>query len=148
MVLPRTPAVPVKTPKPRRIGATPGSRPRARPPFTMDAPTHADLLASILPPDLAALLKNANLAEAPPEILAGMVLPGVPLANAVLTAFAYLLQPKLLDDLFDRHRGRSYKDTLSFSAFVTLIGDALIRHKGSGRQSFKLAREQGALPTC
>ena len=150
MVLPPTPAVPVKTPKRRRIGAKPkpGSRPRSRPRFNLYAPTHAELLASILPPELAALLKNANLAKVPPEILAGMVLPSVPLANAVLTAFAYLLQPKLLDDLFDRHRGRSYKDTLSFSAFVTLIRDALILHKGSGRQSFKRAREQGTLPTC
>ena len=148
MVLPPAPAVPVKTPNPRRIGAKPGSRPRTRTPFTLDAPTRAELLASILPPELAALLKNADLARVPPEILAAMVLPSVPLANAVLTAFAYVLQPKLLDDLFDRHRGRSYQDTLSFSTFVTLIRDALILHKGSARQSFQRAREQGDLPTC
>jgi Transposase DDE domain len=148
MVLPPTPAVAVKTTKRRRIGAKPSSRPRTRPPFTLDFPTRAELLASVLPPELAALLKNANLAQVPPEILAGMVLPGVPLANAVLTAFAYVLQPKLLDELFDRHRGKSYEDTLSFSTFVTLIRDALILYKGSARQSFQRAIEQGDLPTC
>jgi Transposase DDE domain len=148
MVLPPTPTVPVKTRKPRRVGAKPGIRPRTPPPFTLDAPTRSQLLARILPPELAALLKDANLVHVPPEILAGIVLPGVPLANAVLTAFAYVLQPKLLDDLFDRHRGRSYEDTLSFSTFVTLIRDALILHKGSARQSFQRAKEQGNLPTC
>lgn len=77
-----------------------------------------------------------------------MVLPGVPLANAILTAFAYVLRPEMLDDLFDRHRGRCYIDTLSFSTFVTLIRDALILHEGSAHQSFQRALEQGELPTC
>jgi Transposase DDE domain len=148
MVVPPVRTVPVKKLKPRRIGAKPGSRPRRRLPFSLDLPTKTELLASILPPQLAAVLRNADLAKVPPEILAGMVLPSVPLGNAVLTAFAYLLQPELLDDLFDRHRGRSYKDTLSFSTFVTLIRDALILHKGSARQSFQRALEQDDLPTC
>jgi hypothetical protein len=148
MVLPPMPAIPVKTRRPRRIGAKPGSRSRTRPPFALDAPMRLGLIASILPPELAALLKNVEVSKVPPEILAAMVIPGVPLANAVLTSFAYLLQPKLLDDLFERHRGRSYEDILSFSTFVTLIRDALIVHNGSAHQSFQHALEQGALPTC
>src|SRR5262249_963983 len=86
--------------------------------------------------------------KVPPEVLAGMVMPSVPLANAVLTAFAYVLQPKMLDDLFERNRGKSYEDTLSFSTFVTLIRDALTLYKGSARQSFQRAREQGRVATC
>jgi Transposase DDE domain len=148
MVLPPVPAVPAKTPKPRRIGAKPGSRHRTRRSSSLKFPTQRKLLASILPPELAALLKNVEVAKVPPEILAAMVMPSVPLANAVLTAFAYLMQPKMLDDLFDRHRGRSYEDILSFSTFVTLIRDALIVHNGSARQSFQHALEQGTLPTC
>lgn len=114
----------------------------------MDIPVQRKVLASGLPPELAALLKNVEVSKVPPEILAAMVMPAVPLANAVLTLFAYLLQPKFLDDLFDRHRGKSYEDILSFSTFVTLIRDALIVHKGSARQSFQHAHEQGTLPTC
>jgi hypothetical protein len=148
MVLPPIPAVPVKTPKPRRVGAKPGSRPRARVSFALDAPIRLGLPATILPPELASLLNNVEVSKVPPEILAAMVMPSVPLANAVLTSFAYLLQPKLLDDLFERHRGRSYEDILSFSTFVTLIRDALIVHNGSAHQSFQHALEQGALPTC
>lgn len=148
MVLPPVPAIPVKTPKPRRVGAKPGARPRRRRPSSLDIPVQRKVLASGLPPELAALLKNVEVSKVPPEILAAMVMPAVPLANAVLTLFAYLLQPKFLDDLFDRHRGKSYEDILSFSTFVTLIRDALIVHKGSARQSFQHAHEQGTLPTC
>ena len=47
-----------------------------------------------------------------------MVLPRVPLANAALTAWSYLLQPEFLNDLFERNRGRSYEDILTFPTFV------------------------------
>jgi hypothetical protein len=107
----------------------------------------AVLPISILPPELAALLKVLP-PELPPEILAGVVLPRVPLANAILTAWAYLLQPAVLDDLFEKHRGHCYEDTLRFSSFVALIRDALVLHKGSGRQSFQRAHQEGNLPTC
>jgi Transposase DDE domain len=148
MVVPPRSRVPVTKPTERPIGAKPVLRPKRRRPFSLDFPAKRKLLASILPPQLAEVLRNADLAKVPPEILAGMILPGVPLANAILTACAYLLQPELLDDLFDRYRGRSYKDTLSFSTFVTLIRDALILHEGSARQSFQRALEQDDLPTC
>ena len=77
-----------------------------------------------------------------------MVLPRVPLANAALTAWSYLLRPEFLDDLFARNRGRSYEDILDFPTFVALIRDALVLHRGSGLASFERAEEQGELPTC
>src|SRR5271156_2950802 len=101
MVLPPVPAIPVKTPKPRSVGAKPGAQRRRRRPCSLDIPGQRKVLAGAMPPELAALLKNVEVSKVPPEILAAMVLPAVPLANAVLTIFAYLLQSKFLDDLFD-----------------------------------------------
>jgi hypothetical protein len=43
--------------------------------------------------------------------------------------------------------GRSFEDTRTFARFVDLIGDALLDHEGSGRQSFTRAKEEGTLPT-
>src|SRR3954466_14702737 len=97
MVIPPAPTAPPKTPKPRRIASKPGRRPRPRPPLPEDPPEQAILPISLLPPELAGVL-NALPPEVPPEILAGIVLPRVPLANAVLTAWAYLLQPAVLDE--------------------------------------------------
>jgi hypothetical protein len=147
MVIPPTPTVPTKTPKPRRIASKPGRRPRPRPPLPEDPPVQATLPIWILPPELAGVLKVLP-PEVPPEVLAGIVLPRVPLANAVLTAWASLLQPAVLDALFEKYRGRCYEDTLPFSTFVALIRDALILYNGSGRQSFQRADQEGTLPTC
>ena len=77
-----------------------------------------------------------------------MVLQRTPLANATLSLWSYLLKPSVLDEIFQKHRGRSFEDILKFSTFVELIRDALILHKGSGRASFQRAEEQGTLPTC
>ena len=77
-----------------------------------------------------------------------MVLQRTPLANATLSLWSYLLNPSVLDEIFQKHRGRSFEDILKFSTFVELIRDALILHKGSGRASFQRAEEQGTLPTC
>jgi len=76
-----------------------------------------------------------------------VVLARLPLADAVLKLFSHVLCPANLDSIFEAHRGRSFEQTLSFPAFVQLIADALIEHKGSGRQSFKRAREEGLVPT-
>src|SRR5262249_26606390 len=86
--------------------------------------------------------------ERPPEILAAMILPRVPLAHAALTAWSYLFQTEFLDDLCERHRGRSSQDLLTFPTFGALIRDALVLHEGRGRASFERGAEQGALPTC
>jgi hypothetical protein len=71
----------------------------------------------------------------------------LPLADATLSLWSFVLQPVFLDGVFAGYRGRSFEDTLTFPVFVELIGDALLQHAGSGRQSFTRAQEQGILPT-
>ena len=57
------------------------------------------------------------------------------------------MQPRFLAQVFAEYRGRSFEETLTFARFVDLIGDALVEHQGSGRQSFTRAQEQGTLET-
>jgi hypothetical protein len=103
----------------------------------------------ILPPSLHALLEALPPeARLPLEALAPLVVQRVPLANATLTLWAYLLKPGELEQIFDRHRGRSYEQVLSFTTFVELIRDALVLHKGSARQALDRAKERGELNTC
>jgi hypothetical protein len=71
----------------------------------------------------------------------------LPLADATLSLWAHVLEPDFMAQIFAQYRGRSFEDTLTFARFVDLIGDALLTHEGSGRQSFARAREQGTLPT-
>jgi hypothetical protein len=71
----------------------------------------------------------------------------LPLADATLSLWAYVLEPTFLAQVFAQYRGRSFEDTLTFARFVDLIGEALIEHEGSGRQSFTRAKELGTLPT-
>lgn len=75
----------------------------------------------------------------PREQFVRQVLQELPLADAVLSLGAYVLQPSFLDALFERHRGRSYQDTLTFPNFVQLLSDALLQHGGSARQSLERA---------
>jgi hypothetical protein len=104
---------------------------------------------TILPSDLHKLLE-ALPAEArlPLESLAPLVVERTPLANATLMFWAYLLKPAVLEEIFERYRGRSFEQTLCFATFVELIRDALVLHKGSALQSLQRAEEQGDLPTC
>src|SRR5215510_15528729 len=71
----------------------------------------------------------------------------LPLADATLSLWAYVLQPTFLAQVFAQYRGRSFEDTLTFARFVDLIGEALLEHEGSGRQSFTRAQEHGTLAT-
>jgi hypothetical protein len=71
----------------------------------------------------------------------------LPLADAVLAIASRVLHRDSLDAIYHEHRGRSFELLLSFEAFVRLIGDALLEHRGSGRQSFQRADERGELPT-
>jgi Transposase DDE domain len=89
--------------------------------------------------------KASNLGPGSIDPLA--VLKRLPLADAVLKLFSHVLSPSKLDSIFEAHRGRSFEQVLSFPTFVQLIADALIEHKGSGRQSFKRAREKNVLET-
>jgi hypothetical protein len=85
--------------------------------------------------------------EAAPDAYAWETLNRLPLADAALSLWSFVLQPSFLDGVFQRHRGRSFQEVLTFPTFVDLIGDALLHHGGSGRQSFQRAQEQGRLPT-
>ncbi|MCH8252347.1 MAG: hypothetical protein IID36_07845 [Planctomycetes bacterium] len=59
---------------------------------------------------------------------------------------SHVLEPAFLQSLFAENRGRSYEKTLTFSGLVQLMADALLEHAGSGRKSFRAARERAAMP--
>lgn len=69
----------------------------------------------------------------------------VALAEAVLPLWQHVCEPKAVQDIFERHRGACYTDTLTFPVLVNLGGDALLEHQGSGRKRFERAQESGAL---
>jgi DDE family transposase len=83
----------------------------------------------------------------PLDAYARETLQRLPLADATLSLWAHVLEPSFLAQVFAAYRGRSFEDTLTFARFVDLIGEALLEHDGSGRQSFTRAQEQGTLPT-
>jgi len=145
MVIPPVTTAPTKPSAKRRRD----SNRRPRPPVPPEPSKVTELPVSILPPALQALLEALPAGLTLPwELLGPMVLQRTPLANATLSLWSYLLKPSVLDEIFQKHRGRSFEDILKFSTFVELIRDALILHKGSGRASFQRAEEQGTLPTC
>jgi DDE family transposase len=69
----------------------------------------------------------------------------MPLAEAVVQVFRYVGDDARLQAIFASQRGRCYDDVIRFPDLVTLIGDALLEHGGSGNQSFSRARETGEL---
>ena len=71
------------------------------------------------------------------------VLARLPLAEAVLTLWRWVVDPLFLLVLFARHRGPAYEKVLSFGSLVQLMADALLEHRGSGRKSFTRAQERG-----
>jgi Transposase DDE domain len=73
------------------------------------------------------------------------VLQRLPLAEAVLLLWQGHCDPQTLDELFEQQRGACYTKELTFATLVALIGDALLEHDGSGRQSFQRGRENGDL---
>lgn len=77
------------------------------------------------------------------ELLARM-----PLGSAALDLFAYALDARFLDGVFDASRGRCYERELRFSSLVYLIRDALLAHGGSASASFERAAERDALPVA
>lgn len=73
------------------------------------------------------------------------VLAQLPLADAFYTLWAYVATDKILDDLFDTHRGRCYLDKLSFHELVAVFTDALTRYNGSGRRAIANALQRNQL---
>jgi len=69
----------------------------------------------------------------------------MPLAEAVLTLWRFVANEDRLQAVFDRHRGRCYEQSISFTTMVQLVADALLEHEGSGNQSFARAQESGEL---
>jgi hypothetical protein len=59
----------------------------------------------------------------------------LPLAEAALALFAYGIPQSLLNTLFEQHRGRCYEDVVTFPQLVAWLFDALVEHRGSGRQA-------------
>jgi hypothetical protein len=72
----------------------------------------------------------------------------VPLADAALSLWSFVMEPGFLLKVFEDHRGRSFSDVLTFPVFVELMADALMQHQGSGRQAFTRARERDELSAC
>ena len=66
----------------------------------------------------------------------------LPFAEGVLRLLDFALDEKLLENVFERYRGRSYEREISFATFVRLIADALLGHCGeSAHQTFQQAKE-------
>ncbi len=84
---------------------------------------------------------------APRRAFVEQVLGNLPLADAVLSLQAYVLDANFLESLYAEHRGASYQDLLTFPVFVNLIADALQQQGGSARQSLLRAAAAGKLPT-
>lgn len=70
----------------------------------------------------------------------------VPLAEAVLTLLRYVLEPSVLNELYERERGRTYQRILSFPEVVDLVNDCLLGPARSGRASLLEAQEREELP--
>ena len=75
------------------------------------------------------------------------VLTRLPLAEAVLWLWRWVADEAVLQELFNRERGRCYEEVLRFPVLVQLIADALLEHRGSGRKSFQRGQEHGQLAT-
>jgi hypothetical protein len=73
------------------------------------------------------------------------VLSRLPLAEAVLSLWQFLCADDCLDDLYDRHRGRTYQKKITFPLMAQLVRDALLEPEGSGHKSFCHAQQDGSL---
>lgn len=75
------------------------------------------------------------------------VLQRLPLAESFHCLWGYLATEEVLDDLFERHRGRCYHDTLSFAELLGVLVDALTRFRGSGNRAIQSALKSQQLST-
>jgi hypothetical protein len=69
----------------------------------------------------------------------------LPLAEATWLLYRYVANDKVLNGVFEAHRGRGYERSLAFSTLVGLVADALLVHDSSARQSFSAGRKEGRL---
>lgn len=82
--------------------------------------------------------------DTPRDLFSLEVLHRLPLAESFYSVWGYLATDTVLAELFDRHRGRCYHDTLSFAELVGVLVDAITRFHGSGNRAITsaLARQQ------
>ena len=73
------------------------------------------------------------------------ILSRLPLAEAVLSLWQFVCADDCLDDLYDRHRGRTYQKKITFPLMAQLVRDALLEPEGSGHKSFCHAQQGGSL---
>jgi hypothetical protein len=71
----------------------------------------------------------------------------LPLAEACYRLLDYVTAENFLNEVYAKHRGRSYQRIIEFPLLVQLVADALLEHQGSGHKSFRKASEQGLLTT-
>ena len=66
-----------------------------------------------------------------------------PLGTCVLEIFDFAFDDRLLESIWDKHRGRCYEDVLRFDESLRMMRDALVRHGGSAHQMYRgLQRHQ------
>ena len=69
-----------------------------------------------------------------------------PLAACVLEVSDFIFDDRLLESIWERHRGRCYEDVLGFEDFLRLMRDALVHHGGSAHQLFVQLERDDAQP--
>lgn len=69
----------------------------------------------------------------------------VPVAEGVLSALAVLFSEERMAALYERHRGASYEDELTFGSVVQLMYSAVVEHNAVGSGAFKAARSENRL---
>jgi hypothetical protein len=69
----------------------------------------------------------------------------LPLADAAFCLLDFATSDDFLARTYERHRGRSYEDVITFPTFFHLIADALVQRPASAHQSFRRAQEAGEL---
>jgi hypothetical protein len=75
------------------------------------------------------------------------VLAQLPLAESFYTLWGYIATDRVLEDLFNAHRGKTYTDKLAFPELVAVLTDALTRYHGSGNRAIGKAIERNSLST-
>lgn len=69
-----------------------------------------------------------------------------PLAACVLEVSDFIFDDRLLESIWEGHRGRCYEDVLGFEDFLRLLRDALVHHGGSAHPLFVELERDDAHP--
>lgn len=69
----------------------------------------------------------------------------MPLAEAILWLWRWIIDNERMVRVWEANRGRCYEKVISFPVILRLMADALLQYGGSGRRSFEKGRERGEL---